>query len=146
MPMAVSARSPRSGRNSADERRNAARPPSTVSWHTIFCFNALANAFLRTIPKGSHVYVEANYELRDADPEAEAGSPSAQRQIFLRHGAYLRCFSDASTAQPSISKKTSAFSSILSNNPRKRKINPSIYCQFMIPVHELTEAGCYWYS
>lgn len=87
--MAVSVRSSKNGRNTADERRNAARAPPTVSWHTIFSFNALANAFLRTIPKGSHVYVEAGYELRDADPEAEAGSPSAQRQIFLRHGAYL---------------------------------------------------------
>lgn len=79
----------------ADERRNPARPPPTVSWHTIFSFNALANAFLRTIPKGSHVYVETAYELRDADPAAEAGSPGAQRQIFLRHGVYLQCFSDA---------------------------------------------------
>ncbi|KAF9651278.1 hypothetical protein BDM02DRAFT_3091566, partial [Thelephora ganbajun] len=64
---------------------DGSRPPPTVSWHTIFSFNSLSNTFLRTIPKGAHVYVEAGYELRDADPDAEAGSPTAQRQIFLRH-------------------------------------------------------------
>lgn len=32
------------------------------------------------------MYVEANYELREADPTAEPESPHAQRQIFLRHG------------------------------------------------------------
>jgi len=48
-------------------------------------FNPAQNAYLRTITKGSKVYVEANYELRDADPTADPSSPHAQRQIFLRH-------------------------------------------------------------
>jgi len=64
---------------------DGSRPPHTTSWHTIFSFSPTSNTFLRTIPKGAHVYVEAGYELRDADPDAEAGSPNAQRQIFLRH-------------------------------------------------------------
>lgn len=64
---------------------DGSRPPPATSWHTIFSFNGAANTFLRTVPKGAHVYVEAGYELRDADPDAEAGSPQSQRQIFLRH-------------------------------------------------------------
>lgn len=79
-------------RDSPDQRWNVARPSPTTSWHTVFSFNPTSNTFLRTVPKGAHVYVEAGYELRDADPDAEAGSPNAQRQIFLRHGTYLRCF------------------------------------------------------
>ena len=88
-----------SDRNTPNECRNAVRPPPTTSWHTVFSFNNSSNTFLRTIPKGAHVYVEAGYELRDADPDAEAGSPNAQRQVFLRHGAYLRYFSNAPAAQ-----------------------------------------------
>ncbi|KAF9780309.1 hypothetical protein BJ322DRAFT_329097 [Thelephora terrestris] len=61
------------------------RPSHTTSWHTIFSFSTTSNTYLRTIPKGAHVYVEAGYELREADPDAQAGSPNAQRQIFLRH-------------------------------------------------------------
>lgn len=86
-------------RNAPDECRNVARPQPTTSWHTIFSFNPTLNTFLRTIPKGAHVYVEAGYELRDADPDAEAGSANAQRQIFLRHGVYLQCYSSVTTAQ-----------------------------------------------
>ena len=87
------------GGNTTNECRNLVRPPPTTSWHTIFCFSSPSNTFLRTIPKGAHVYVEAAYELRDADPDAEAGTPNAQRQIFLRHGACLLCFPGVSTAQ-----------------------------------------------
>lgn len=35
------------------------------------------------------MYVEANYELREADPAAEPDSSAAQRQIFLRHGEFF---------------------------------------------------------
>lgn len=36
--------------------------------------------------KGWLVYVEAAYELREADSTADPDSPAAHRQIFLRHG------------------------------------------------------------
>ena len=63
-----------------------ARPEATTTWHHVFSFNPGANNYLRTLQKGSHVYVEANYELREADPTADPDSPAGQRQIFLRHG------------------------------------------------------------
>lgn len=84
--MAVSVRAHFSNRSTSHEFWDAARLPPTTSWHTIFSFNNSWNTYLRTIPKGAHVYVEAGYELREADPGAESGSPNAQRQIFLRHG------------------------------------------------------------
>ena len=90
---------PLHGGNITHECRNVARPPPTTSWHTVFCFSSTSNTFLRTIPKGAQVYVEAAYELRDADPDAEAGTPNAQRQIFLRHGAYSQYLPGVSTAQ-----------------------------------------------
>lgn len=49
--------------------------------------------------KGSKVYVEANFELREPEPNTDPSTPAGQRQIFLRHGALLSfphrmCFSD----------------------------------------------------
>jgi len=61
------------------------RPAARTSWHNVLSFNPNTFDYLRNIPKGSQVYVEANYELRDADQTAEPDSPQAQRQIFLRH-------------------------------------------------------------
>lgn len=69
--------------------RLPARLENGVTWHHIVSFNPTQNSYLRTLSKGSRVYVEANYELRDPDPNADPSSPSGQRQIFLRHGAPL---------------------------------------------------------
>ncbi|EKM59437.1 uncharacterized protein PHACADRAFT_170001, partial [Phanerochaete carnosa HHB-10118-sp] len=61
------------------------RSENSTTWHTILSFNPGANAYLRTLQKGWQVYVEANFELREADPAAGSDSPAAQRQILLRH-------------------------------------------------------------
>jgi hypothetical protein len=63
-----------------------ARPPSSTTWHHVLSFNPVANNYLRTLPRGAHVFVEANYEVRDPDPAADSQTPQGQRQIFLRHG------------------------------------------------------------
>lgn len=63
-----------------------ARPAARSSWHSILSFNPSSFEYLKSLHKGSQVYVEANYELREADPTAEPNSPQGQRQIFLRHG------------------------------------------------------------
>lgn len=44
------------------------------------------NNFLRTLPRGTRVYVEANLEVREPQQDAEPGSPTSMRQVFLRHG------------------------------------------------------------
>ena len=69
--------------------RLPARLENGVTWHHIVSFNPTQSNYLRTLTKGSRVYVEANYELRDPEPNADPTSPSGQRQIFLRHGALL---------------------------------------------------------
>ncbi|CAL1701561.1 unnamed protein product [Somion occarium] len=61
------------------------RPEAKSTWHTILSFNPSSNNYLRTLHKGSQVYVEANYELREPDPTADPDTPQGQRQIFLRH-------------------------------------------------------------
>ncbi|KAI0773968.1 hypothetical protein C8Q74DRAFT_1267625 [Fomes fomentarius] len=58
--------------------------PSTT-WHHVFSFNPGSNNYLRTLKRGSLVYAEANFELRQPDPSADSDSPEGQRQIFLRH-------------------------------------------------------------
>ncbi|EEB87108.1 hypothetical protein MPER_15680, partial [Moniliophthora perniciosa FA553] len=35
--------------------------------------------------KGALVYVEAAYELREPEPDADPSTPHGQRQIFLKH-------------------------------------------------------------
>jgi hypothetical protein len=69
--------------------RLPARLENGVTWHHVVSFNPTQNNYLKSLAKGSRVYVEANYELRDPDPNADPSSPSGQRQIFLRHGAFL---------------------------------------------------------
>ncbi|KAI0032035.1 single-strand binding protein family-domain-containing protein [Vararia minispora EC-137] len=59
------------------------RPPSETSWHNIYSFSSSANAYLRTLTRGSHVYVEANYEIRETESPEEEGKRS--KQVFLRH-------------------------------------------------------------
>lgn len=55
------------------------RPEPTTSWHRVFAFGPNQVEYLRTLEKGTRVYVEANYEIREPRQEGE------QRQIFLRH-------------------------------------------------------------
>jgi hypothetical protein len=66
-----------------------ARGASSTTWHSVYSFNPSANNYLRTLQKGQRVYVEANFELREPQPDADPTSPQGQRQIFLRHGAPL---------------------------------------------------------
>jgi single-stranded DNA-binding protein len=61
------------------------RPETKTTWHHILSFNPNVNNYLRNLQKGSHVYVEANFELREPEPNADPESPQGQRQIFLRH-------------------------------------------------------------
>jgi len=71
---------------------NGERRPSTTTFHRLLSFNEHANRFLQTLSKGTRVYVEANYELREPEPGADATTPQGQRQIFLRH-EHLRVLS-----------------------------------------------------
>ncbi|KAI0310673.1 single-strand binding protein family-domain-containing protein [Amylostereum chailletii] len=61
------------------------RGESTTTWHNVFSFSPASNNYLRNLQKGSQVYVEANFELREPDPTADPNTPQGQRQIFLRH-------------------------------------------------------------
>ncbi|KDR83449.1 hypothetical protein GALMADRAFT_219276 [Galerina marginata CBS 339.88] len=73
--------------------RNAPPPPdangerraSTSTFHRIISFNEGSNNYLRTLKKGSKVYVETTFELKEPEAGADASSPQGQRQIFLRH-------------------------------------------------------------
>ncbi|KAM5534884.1 hypothetical protein V8D89_011439 [Ganoderma adspersum] len=58
--------------------------PSTT-WHHVLSFMPHANNYLRALKKGSLVYVEANFEVRQPDANADPATPEGQRQIFLRH-------------------------------------------------------------
>ncbi|OSX59295.1 hypothetical protein POSPLADRAFT_1172552 [Postia placenta MAD-698-R-SB12] len=66
---------------SADGSRGEAK----TTWHTVLSFNPGVNNYLQRLKKGSQVFVEANFELREPDPNADPDTPQGQRQIFLRH-------------------------------------------------------------
>ncbi|KZT12884.1 uncharacterized protein LAESUDRAFT_668947 [Laetiporus sulphureus 93-53] len=61
------------------------RPEPKTTWHNVLSFNPTSNAYLRTLRRGYFVYVEANFELREPDPEAPPDTPQGRRQIFLKH-------------------------------------------------------------
>ncbi|EGO01588.1 hypothetical protein SERLA73DRAFT_49973, partial [Serpula lacrymans var. lacrymans S7.3] len=65
---------------------DGSRAESATTWHHIISFHPGQNQFLRGLAKGTRVYVEANFELRDPEVGADPASPQGQRQIFLRHG------------------------------------------------------------
>ncbi|KAG6919273.1 hypothetical protein DXG01_007405 [Tephrocybe rancida] len=65
---------------------NGERAVSSPTFHRIISFSEGSNRYLQTLKKGSSVYVEANYELREPEPNADPTTPQGQRQIFLRHG------------------------------------------------------------
>jgi len=73
--------------------RNASLPPdangerrnSSSTFHRILSFHEGSNKYLSTLKKGSKVYVETAFEIREAEPEADPSTPQGQRQIFLRH-------------------------------------------------------------
>ena len=65
-----------------------ARDEGKTTWHSILSFSPQSNQYLRTLKKGSHVYVEANFEIREPDAGADPSIPQGQRSIFLRHGMY----------------------------------------------------------
>ena len=67
---------------------HVARDDPKTTWHSVLSFNQNVNNYLRMLKSGSQVYVEANFELREPDPNADPDSPQGQRQIFLRHGWY----------------------------------------------------------
>ena len=49
-------------------------------------FSEQANKYIRTFTKGTKVYVEAGFEMREAEAGADPSTYQGQRQIFLRHG------------------------------------------------------------
>ncbi|KAF8631172.1 hypothetical protein AX15_002511 [Amanita polypyramis BW_CC] len=71
---------------------NGERRPSTSTFHRLLSFHEHTNRFLQTLRKGTRVYVEANYELREPEAGADPTTPHGQRQIFLRH-EHLRILS-----------------------------------------------------
>ncbi|KAG7448926.1 nucleic acid-binding protein [Guyanagaster necrorhizus] len=58
------------------------RPPPKTTWHRVFSFNENTNKYLSTLRKGSKVYVEAGFELRETPVE---GQNTPQRSVFLKH-------------------------------------------------------------
>ncbi|TFK43260.1 hypothetical protein BDQ12DRAFT_171006 [Crucibulum laeve] len=64
---------------------NGERRPSTSTFHKVLCFSESSINYLQNLRKGTLVYVEANFELREPEAGADPASPMGQRQIFLRH-------------------------------------------------------------
>jgi len=71
---------------------------SRTTWHNISSFNSQAQQYLLSVPKGSLVYVEGHFEIREPDLGADPTSPQAQRSIFYRHD-YLRLLRRGSSGE-----------------------------------------------
>jgi len=78
---------------------NGDRPKPTSTFHRVLSFQEHANKYLQTLQKGYTVYVEAGFELREPEKEADPATPHGQRQIFLRHET-IRLISKPAAAKP----------------------------------------------
>jgi len=80
---------------------NGYRPPAVATFHKILCFSESPIKFLSTLKKGTRVYVEANFELREPEAGVDPTTPQGQRQIFLRH-EQVRVLAYPKEAQPPV--------------------------------------------
>ncbi|CAA7260258.1 unnamed protein product [Cyclocybe aegerita] len=64
---------------------NGERQYAPSTFHRVLSFNEGSNRYLRTLKKGSKVYVEAAFELKEPEAGADPTTPQGQRQIFLKH-------------------------------------------------------------
>ncbi|CCM03374.1 uncharacterized protein FIBRA_05504 [Fibroporia radiculosa] len=78
---------------------SGSRNEAKTTWHTVLSFNPGVNNYLRMLKKGSQVFVETNFELREPDPNADPDTPQGQRQIFLRHESIRVLKSPRSTSE-----------------------------------------------
>ncbi|KJA24592.1 hypothetical protein HYPSUDRAFT_38648 [Hypholoma sublateritium FD-334 SS-4] len=81
------------------------RPPSTTTFHRIMSFNEPANKYIRNLTKGTKVYVEAGFEMREAESGADPSTYQGQRQIFLRHET-IRLIQKPKSENPESSERT----------------------------------------
>ncbi|KAJ7688426.1 hypothetical protein B0H17DRAFT_1068663 [Mycena rosella] len=58
---------------------------TSTTWHRVLSFLPGSNKYLQTLKAGTKVYVEAAYEIREPEADADPSTPQGQRQIFLRH-------------------------------------------------------------
>lgn len=58
------------------------------TWHNVTSYSNNENQknYLTNLTKGSLVYVETQYEVREAEPGSD--TLQSQRQTFLRHGLF----------------------------------------------------------
>lgn len=59
------------------------------TFHRILCFDASDIEYLTRLKKGSKVYVQADYNIKEPEQGADPNTPQGQRHIFLTHGTFL---------------------------------------------------------
>ncbi|KAF9452148.1 hypothetical protein P691DRAFT_697651 [Macrolepiota fuliginosa MF-IS2] len=55
------------------------------TFHRVLCFDPSHIEFLRRLKKGSKVYVQADYTIKEPEQGADPTTPQGQRHIFLTH-------------------------------------------------------------
>jgi hypothetical protein len=60
------------------------------TFHRVLCFDSHQLDYLCRLKKGSRVYVQVDYNIKEPEQGADPTTPQGQRHIFLTHGAYLR--------------------------------------------------------
>ncbi|KAF5333718.1 hypothetical protein D9611_002254 [Ephemerocybe angulata] len=64
------------------------RAPTSATFHRVLSFQEHANKWLRNVKKGSRVYVETTFEVREPEEGADPSTPRGQRQIFLKQDTF----------------------------------------------------------
>lgn len=62
------------------------------TYHRVACFDVTGIERVRGLKKGTSVFVQADFSIKEPDPDADPKTPQGQKQVLLTHGMCSEVF------------------------------------------------------
>lgn len=62
------------------------------TYHRVACFDVTGIERVRGLKKGTSVFVQADFSIKEPDPDADPKTPQGQKQVLLTHGMCFEVF------------------------------------------------------
>ena len=62
------------------------------TFHRVVCFDVTDIERLRNLKKGTQVFVQADFSIKEPEPDTDPRTPQGQKQISLMHSMSFKCF------------------------------------------------------
>lgn len=62
------------------------------TFHRVVCFDVTDIERLRNLKKGAQVFVQADFSIKEPEPDTDPRTPQGQKQISLMHSMSFKCF------------------------------------------------------